>query len=125
MAHINPFSPEMKGLIDKQASILNKLIEKWIVDDQPFVLVSEHAVKDKLYSALLNYKVSFMDSISYSKYLQRVQSELRQKHYQKKEHYKLLAQHWKTCVEWRSPYCNATGCHMDMTFKLMIISQIL
>ena len=54
MAHINPFSPEMKGLIDKQASILNKLIEKWIVDDQPFVLVSEHAVKDKLYSALLN-----------------------------------------------------------------------
>ena len=60
------------------------------MDDQPFVLVSEHAVKDKLYSALLNYKVSFMDSISYSKYLQRVQSELRQKHYQKKEHYKLL-----------------------------------
>ena len=92
MAH-HPISSSLalKSQLDHQAEVINQLVANSNLENVKEINVSSnHRIKEFLYEKLQNYKPPRFDSKAYSQYQQQVLSELRQRHYQKKDHFKKL-----------------------------------
>ena len=99
MAH-HPISSSLalKSQIDLQAEVINQLVANSNLENVKAINVSnDHKVKEFLYEKLLDYKPPRFDSKAYSQYQQQVLGELRQRYYQKKDHYKKLNKFFSKC----------------------------
>ena len=85
--------PAVKPVLDQQAVIINKLLQKIKLEDvEPLKITDDHTIKDFLYEKLSEYRVPSMSNVQYNEYAQAVTSDIRARFLAKQEHYKRLNQ---------------------------------
>ena len=69
--------PAVKPVLDQQAVIINKLLQKIKLEDvEPLKITDDHTIKDFLYEKLSEYRVPSMSNVQYNEYAQAVTSDI-------------------------------------------------